>query len=463
MKKISTKLNLAMLLVSFSVLAFVGAALIFNIVLGYYRDFENAMTLVFQSERFYDICRDFDGDIQPVIDYLDASENVLCQNSEKNYYILKDGNIIKSSHTGGILKMTDNLKQVLQGGYSSERDITSDALDFAFNIGDGYTVYVTDTRRELFSQIQDIALLFAQALLLGFALAAALGYIISKRLTASIKKLEKGAMDMSRGNFSAVDIKSRDEIGNLCRVFNEMGSQIQNDFDEFEKAEAAQREFVANVSHELKTPLTVIKSYSQTLQKIKTDETTRNKFLSTIDSETDRMTHIVNQLLHLSKLEQQPAVNENVDLFELCSDIAGSLRIESDKKGLFVYITGQCTVYSDRELIKTIIYNLLSNAIKYSRPGGDINIVVKDTPFAQVSVKDNGCGISTEDIQHIFERFYRADKARSRNTGGTGLGLAIAKQSADMINARLTVDSVPGKYSEFTLTFNSGRNNTTDG
>ena len=463
MKKISTKLNLAMLLVSFSVLAFVGAALIFNIVLGYYRDFENAMTLVFQSERFYDICRDFDGDIQPVIDYLDASENVLCQNSEKNYYILKDGNIIKSSHTGGILKMTDNLKQVLQGGYSSDRDITSDALDFAFNIGRGYTVYVADTRRELFSQIRDIAILFAQALMIGFALAAALGFIISKRLTASIKKLEKGALDMSHGNFSKIEIKSRDEIGSLCKVFNEMGEQIQNDFDEFEKAEAAQREFVANVSHELKTPLTVIKSYSQTLRKVETDAQTRNRFLTTIDNETDRMTQIVSQLLYLSKLEQQPVVNESLSLFELCSQIAGSLRIESDKKGLFVYITGDCIVYSDRELIKTIIYNLLSNAIKYSHPGGDINITVKDKPYAAVCVKDNGCGISPEDMEHIFERFYRVDKARGRNTGGTGLGLAIAKQSAAMINATLTVKSKQGEFSEFTLKFNDGGNNTADG
>ncbi len=248
-----------MLLVTAAVLAFVGAALIINIMLGYYRNFERTVTLVFENERFFNICRGFDGDISPLLEYLEASDSVLNQNSQRDYYILKDGNVIKSSRTGGILKMTSNLKQVLDGGYSTDRDLTSDALDFAFSLGDGYTVYVVDTRGELFSQLRDVSLLFLQALLFGVALAALLSFFISKRLTASIKKLEKGARDMSRGQFSEIEVKTHDEIGSLCTVFNEMGRQIQNDFDEFERAERAQREFVANVSHELKTPLTVIK------------------------------------------------------------------------------------------------------------------------------------------------------------------------------------------------------------
>ncbi|MBP3480625.1 MAG: HAMP domain-containing protein [Clostridia bacterium] len=457
MKKISTKLNLAMLLVTAAVLAFVGAALIINIMLGYYRNFERTVTLVFENERFFNICRGFDGDISPLLEYLEASDSVLNQNSQRDYYILKDGNVIKSSRTGGILKMTSNLKQVLDGGYSTDRDLTSDALDFAFSLGDGYTVYVVDTRGELFSQLRDVSLLFLQALLFGVALAALLSFFISKRLTASIKKLEKGARDMSRGQFSEIEVKTHDEIGSLCTVFNEMGRQIQNDFDEFERAERAQREFVANVSHELKTPLTVIKSYSQTLRAMEVDRDTQKRFLATVDSEADRMAGIVGQLLYLSKLEQQSAVREEIDLFKLCGDVADTLKIESDKKGLTVYITGGGSIVSDRELIRTIIYNLLSNAVKYSLPGGEISVRVsgEEPPF--ITVHDNGQGIAPEDIEHIFERFYRADKSRGRDTGGTGLGLAIAKESARIIGAELTVKSRKGQFTEFTLKF-SGEN-----
>lgn len=453
MKKISTKLNLAMLLITAAVLAFVGIALMINMTLGYYRNFGRTVSLVFESERFHDICRDFDGDIAPLVEYLDSMESVLCQNSQKDYYILKDGNVVKSSRTGGILKMTDNLRSVLNGGYSSDRDITSDALDFAFSPGRGVVVYVIDTRRELYSQLRDVSALFLQALIIGVALAAALSFIISKKLTASIKKLEEGARGMSRGQFSKIEVKSRDEIGSLCRVFNDMGEQIQNDFDEFERAEAAQREFVANVSHELKTPLTVIKSYTQTLRNLDVDRKTADSFLSTVENEADRMAGIVGQLLHLSRLEQQTAAKEETELFSLCSDVANSLKIESEKKGLVVYITGGCTVLSDRELIRTVIYNLMSNAVKYSRPGGEISIKITDGDRPEISVFDNGEGIPPQDIEHIFERFYRVDKARARGTGGTGLGLAIAKKSAENMGASLSVKSEPGKYTEFTLKF----------
>ena len=167
------------------------------------------------------------------------------------------------------------------------------------------------------------------------------------------------------------------------------------------------------------------------------------------------MAGIVGQLLYLSKLEQQPAAHEQVDLFKLCGDVADTLKIESDKKGLTVYITGGGSVLSDRELIKTIIYNLLSNAVKYSRPGGEISVRVCKDEQTCIHVRDNGQGIAPEDMEHIFERFYRADKSRGRDTGGTGLGLAIAKESARIIGAELTVKSELGKFSEFTLKFNA--------
>lgn len=451
MKKISTKLTLAMLSVTVAVLAFVGAALMINITLDYFSSFGREMELVFEDGRFTEIYDGFSGDTDALADYLENA--LLSFQTPRDYYILKDGNVVKSSRTGGSLKMTDNLRRVLDGGYSRDGKLTSDALDFALDMGGGYTAYVLDGKQALALRLRDIALLFLQALVIGIVLAAALSFIISKRLTHSIKKLEDGAQRMSRGEFTQVEVKTRDEVGGLCRVFNEMSEQIQSDFEQFERAESAQREFVANVSHELKTPLTVIKSYAQTLNSMELDADTRKKFLKTIDGETDRMSEIVEQLLYISKLEQPPAKLIRLDLKELCRQAADALLLESGKKGVTVRVEGEGFVRSDRERVTTIIYNLLTNAIKYSDEGGLVTVTVTGGDKPSVSVVDNGIGIPPEDIGRVFERFYRTDKARGRKTGGTGLGLAIAKESADSLGARLTAASTPGVRTEFLLEF----------
>lgn len=450
MKKIRTRIAVSMLIATSAVLTFVGIVLIINMTVNYYRSFSQTVSLVFGSDRFKQLCSDFDGDINGISKYLEDSKAVLDQNSQKDYYILQNGNVIKSSRSGGILKMTDNLSSVLNGGYSHDCDITSDALDFAYDAGLGCTVYVIDTRAQLVSSIKSISLLFLQALLIGIFLAAVLSIVISKRLTASVKALENGAQRMSRGDFSPIPVCSNDETGNLCRVFNEMGRQIQSDFEAFEAEEQKRRDFVANVSHELKTPITVIKSYSETLAQMNVDPENQKRFLNTIVAESDRMSDIVGQLLYISRLESRQLNISAVDLRALCNAIAASFEKECERKQLHVSVTGNGCVQSDAEHIRTIVTNLFTNAIKYSDPGGKIEAEVS---CDRISVTDHGIGISKKDAPHVFERFYRADKARGRQTGGTGLGLAIAMESARLIGAKLTLDSVVSEYTKFTLEF----------
>ena len=435
-----------MLAVAAAVLALAGTVIIASVTLSYYAAFGRTVSAVLESDGFLSLAAGFDGDTAPIEQWLTNAESVLDQSSDKEWYILRDGNVIKSSREGGILELTDNLEAVLNGGYSHDG-----ALDFACDIGRGYTVYVRDTGAGLRAQIRGLLLAFLPALIFGVALAALLSFIISKRLTASVKTLEKGAQRMSGGDFTPVRVRSKDEIGNLCRVFNEMGERISADFDALEQKERAQREFVAAVSHELKTPLTVIKSYSETLSSgIELDGETRNKFHGIINDEVDRMSGMVNELLYLSRLEQRPLNVEHVDLAALCKTIADGLARAAAEKGVTVEVTGQGARETDAERVRTVVQNFITNAIKYSEPGGKVAVSVSD---GGITVADNGIGIAEADLSHVFERFYRTDKARGRDTGGAGLGLAIAKESADAIGASLSVTSVPHEKTVFSLTF----------
>lgn len=441
MKKISTKITLSMLAVVFAILTFVGVMLIINMSVDYYRDFERAVSAAFDDASWQNA--------KEAEDYVLSVWDGVCADSEKEYYILQNGNIIKSSEKGGLLKKSDNLSAVLSGGEARYPDITSGTLDYAVGNG-GVTVYILDKREALKLDIRDISVLFLQALFIGVVLAAVLSFIVSKRLTASLAKLKAGAKRMSKGEFERVTVKGKDEVYDLCNVFNEMGEQIKKDFDEFEMVEKSRREFVSNVSHELKTPLTVIKSYSQTLMQNEVDTDTSRQFLGVIDSEVDRMTGIVGQLLRASRLSEQVTVKNRLDLLKICTDIADTLNIEADKKNIRIEIEGGGEVVSDATKVSAIITNLLTNAIKYSEFGGVVRVTVTD---ASVAVEDNGIGIPKKDLPHVFERFYRTDKARGRETGGTGLGLAIALESAQAIGADIKAESVPQEFTRFTLEF----------
>ncbi len=424
MKRIQTKLALAMSAVAALTLAITGIALIFNITVDYRRDF--------------------------YADVRSALENITAENarevfetdkiSDKNCYIIKDGNVVYSTSRGGSIKMTDNLRALINGGSCSE----SNALDYGRAMNDGTVIYVTDTKAGLYSQIGSLSLKLIQALAVGVLIAVLISWMLSKRLTRSIKALEKGAMRMADGDFSPIPLESGDEIGALCTVLNRMGEQIQRDYDEFEKEEERRREFVANVSHELKTPLTVIKSYSQTLGSAEVDKETQQEFLQIIDSEADRMSDTVSQLLELSALTtKQVEKAEDIDLALLSREIVRSL----DCKGLSVTVEGEGTVLRCKKRVRTILANIIENAIKYTE-NGTVSIKVNRNIL---KVKDSGIGMSKDELSHVFERFYRADKARGR--GGTGLGLAIAKESADVIGAKITVESVTSEYTEFTVEF----------
>ncbi|MEE8574120.1 MAG: ATP-binding protein [Thermodesulfobacteriota bacterium] len=230
------------------------------------------------------------------------------------------------------------------------------------------------------------------------------------------------------------------------------------DITEEKRVEAIKKDFVANVSHELRTPLASIKGYSETLLDGGMAEETGKDFLRIIDKNATRMSRLIDDLLILSRLESQQMTIEceSLDITDLISSTLLGFKKSAADKG--ISLSGDTPeelpkVEGDRDRLEQVVVNLLDNAIKYTPSGGSVSVAVAaGEDEVRVDVKDTGIGIPARDIARIFERFYRVDKARSRELGGTGLGLAIVKHIIQGHSGRVWVESEPGIGSTFSFT-----------
>jgi len=234
---------------------------------------------------------------------------------------------------------------------------------------------------------------------------------------------------------------------------------VLRDVTEQEKLERMRKEFVANVSHEIKTPLTTIKSYVETLQEGALNEPEiAKKFLNVIQNETDRMARLVKDLLELSRLDYQKTrwKKEIISLNSIVEDVISKLDVKIREKELKVSLKlhrDGARVLGDKDRLEQVVLNIVGNAVKYTGSGGNIDIkTAEEKDLVVFEVKDNGIGIPQEDLPRIFERFYRVDKARSRELGGTGLGLSIAKQIVEAHQGNITVNSREGEGTVVVIT-----------
>lgn len=235
---------------------------------------------------------------------------------------------------------------------------------------------------------------------------------------------------------------------------------VLQDVTEQEKLEASRREFVANVSHELRTPLTTIKSYTEALEDgALEDPELGPKFASVIQNQTERMIRLVTDLLHLSRLDSQEAQlrKQPVSVMEMLEEVTDRFSFQMQEKdikpSLFIG-NGVGSAWVDRDQIDQVLDNLISNAMKYTPEGGTITIEARKTDdgVLAISVEDSGIGIPKKDLDRIFERFYRVDKARSRNMGGTGLGLSIAREIVKAHGGTISLQSDLGRGTKVTFT-----------
>ena len=217
------------------------------------------------------------------------------------------------------------------------------------------------------------------------------------------------------------------------------------------------KEFSANVSHELKTPLTSISGYAEIMKNGMVRPEDIPLFSERIYKEARRLIHLVEDIIKLSKLDEESVEleKENVDLFEMTREIISRLSPQAAQKNIRMELTGEpVSCYGIRQILDEMIYNVCENAVKYNIEGGRVSVWVGNTlDGPKVSVTDTGIGIPKEHHERIFERFYRVDKSHSKERGGTGLGLSIVKHGALLHGAKVTVDSMPGRGTRIEMLF----------
>lgn len=272
---------------------------------------------------------------------------------------------------------------------------------------------------------------------------------LSRRILAPVEALTAAVRRMEAGDLSQrVKVTSRDEIGELARAFNAMA-------DGLARLEELRRNMVTDVAHELRTPLSNIRGYLEALQDGVVEP--ERPIIDSLYAEAMLLSRLVDDLQELSlaeagqlRLERQP-----VALADVVDRAVEAIRLRAEAKGVTVRVDlpEELLVDVDPQRIGQVLRNLLENALTHTPSGGEITVAAHgDARWIEVSVRDTGSGIAAKDLPYVFERFYRADKSRSRATGGAGLGLAIAKQLVEAHGGRIGVESKVGQGTQFTFT-----------
>ena len=311
----------------------------------------------------------------------------------------------------------------------------------------------------VFSDISSGALIinfsvtFAASYLLCFIFMQALIFNKIKKLYGLLNKLRnKDLVD-----FKPLEIPDQNPLSRINKEIYSYALIKQREIEELKKLEAFRKEFIANISHELKTPLFAAQGFVHTLlDGAVKDKSVRNKFLKKAAKSLDGLDMLVKDLLILSQIEtgEIKMQKENFDIVKLALEVLDQFENKAEKKDVKLKLAKDVSpsifVYADWQRINQVLINLVSNAINYNKEGGSVIIDFKEKAGqVEVQVKDSGEGIPDKDINRIFERFYRVEKSRSREKGGTGLGLAIVKHILEGHNSVVEVDSVPGEGSVF--------------
>lgn len=312
-----------------------------------------------------------------------------------------------------------------------------------FKLKDKYIVITPSTRSNpisLFFSMQRIMIIIP--IILGTILI----FFVTITVVRPLRKISEASKKVAAGNFDvALSVKGHHEIADLTKNFNRMVKELSAN-------EYLHKDFVSNVSHEFKTPITSLKGYAKLLRDKELSEEKRREYAEIIVSESDRLANLSSNLLRLSELENQ-TFNLKKESFSLDEQIRDSILLlqnDWEKKNLDLDLSlEEVSFTGDKHLLYQAWINLISNAIKYSDHNGEIKIVLKKEDVIKVQIIDQGAGISEEDMQNIFLRFYKSDKAR--NTAGTGLGLSIVKKIIDLHGGTIQVQSEENAGSRFTV------------
>ncbi len=305
-------------------------------------------------------------------------------------------------------------------------------------------------------------ILSTTAIIFGVTLlfATVLGSILFFNLTKRLRKMTNIVNEFEKGNYrKRIIVRSEDEVGQLTNAFNQMADTIEANMTELKKNDSLRRELIANVSHDLRSPLTSIQGYIETIlmREDKIDKVQRTEFLETVLRNVTNLNSLVTELFDLSKLDTKQS-NPNPEAFsiaELVQDIVLKFQPQAEQKSINLITkmpSNLPLIIGDIGMIDRVLSNLIDNAIRYININCKIIILLKENKDSvEIVVADNGNGIAPDDLPHIFDRFYRVEKSRSKESGGSGLGLAIVKKIIEAHNSKITVSSIANEGTEFTF------------
>lgn len=286
-------------------------------------------------------------------------------------------------------------------------------------------------------------------------------HFLARRITRPLSEIVRAAEEIKNGNYQKeIRVSESNEVGDLARIVNEMSAKLKGDIETLSRLQDVRRDFVANASHELRTPVSSIKGYLETLSDgAILDADVSRRFLERALSNVDRLEMIINDMLDLSQLESRDRglSLRHFNPAETLQSISEEFEEAAKRKGLTVTFHAETPrgfmLMADPYQFEKAVVNLVANAIKYTDAGHVRIRLYSDGQLCSIDVEDTGPGIPAEDVSRIFERFYRVDKGRSRQTGGSGLGLSIVKHVMEIHGGTVLVQSEPGKGTTFTLHF----------
>ena len=369
--------------------------------------------------------------------------------------IKKDGKVFYDSFADA-KKMENHanrqeVRQALKHG-NGKAIRTSDTLDkntfyYAVRLDDGNILRVAKESRSIWSVFIKVTPAILILIFVILAISKMLSDVLTKSLLLPIEQMSENLDHLE-------DITTYKELMPFINTIQEQHKNILMNAK-------MRQEFTANVSHELKTPLTAISGYSELIQNGMTNEEETIRFAGEIHKCAKRLLTLINDTIRLSQLDtsEQKVIYEAIDLYKIAEDCVNMLKFSAENHGITISIHGtNAYLEGNKEMLEEVVYNLCDNAIRYNNEGGKVDVTVKPVKGKiYLCVEDNGIGISKEHQERIFERFYRVDKSRSKSTGGTGLGLAIVKHIIQQHGAHMELTSEKGKGTKIEIEFSKSR------
>jgi len=366
-------------------------------------------------------------------------------------WIDEDGTVLYDNDASAELLSNHNDRPEIQEAFdkgSGEAIRKSDTMKkntfyYAVLLDNGTVLRVATNVQSIWSVFMSAAPIIALIILLIIAICIFLSHMLTKQLLLPI--------GMMAENLEDSDYESP------YKELDPLAEMLRSQHADILAAAKARQDFTANVSHELKTPLTAISGYAELLDGGMVGEEQQKHFYQQIRKNTDRLLALINDIIRLSDLDRkghEPSFGV-IDLYEVVKECMDELTVNAKQRNVNISLDGEsCNVHGSKDMLKELVENLAQNAIRYNNEGGKVLVsVTKRDGQSVLTVKDNGIGIPASEQQRVFERFYRVDKSRSKATGGTGLGLAIVKHIVEIHDAKIELDSAPGVGTTISVLF----------